>query len=156
LMNKLKALTIIEIVVTLAISTFIVMIAIMAYFVVNNQFSRYKDLNSELQSMYELHFLLQKDFEEADSLIQKNNSFLEIHENSTIVTYDFQKNYVFRQTVNITDSIPVTIELENESVFESSNLNYQYQIDPKFSKESWKIMNSLKTSSFIKLQQPDK
>jgi len=155
-MNKLKALTIIEIVVTLAISTFIVMIAIMAYFVVNNQFSRYKDLNSELQSMYELHFLLQKDFEEADSLIQKNNSFLEIHENSTIVTYDFQKNYVFRQTVNITDSIPVTIELENESVFESSNLNYQYQIDPKFSKESWKIMNSLKTSSFIKLQQPDK
>jgi hypothetical protein len=75
---KLKAITIIDIVVTLAISTFIVMIAMLVYLIVTAQFADYKRLNDELKDVYHLTFVLNKDFLESPTV--NYNS-----ENNTII-----------------------------------------------------------------------
>jgi len=109
---KLKAITIIDIVVTLAISSFIVMIAMLVYLIVTSQFADYKRLNDELKDVYHLTFVLNKDFLESPAV--NYNS-----ENKTI-TLDSAKSHKYiigqENIVRIMDEEVDTFRIKCENI----------------------------------------
>ncbi len=104
---RLKAFTIIEIIVTLAISTFIIMVAMMAYFVVNKQFSEYKRLNDELKAIYEVNFLMQNDFNESEVINFNEKDRTMLFEGGIKIKYQLRKNEIIRSSVNSIDTFSI-------------------------------------------------
>lgn len=121
---RLKAFTIIEIIVTLAISTFIVMVAMMVYLVVNKQFSEYKRLNDELQKIYEVNFLLQKDIQESKSFefnpVDSTLTFTGLNEQ---VHLKISEDLLIRQQTNNIDTFNLQLEFGtvNDLSFDSTS-----------------------------------
>ena len=67
-MKKLRAFTIIELVITLLISSIVISIIYYAYFLVNRQVGKYKDKKQSISSYFLFHKALQSDIDRADAI----------------------------------------------------------------------------------------
>ncbi|MEZ5199160.1 MAG: hypothetical protein R2764_23095 [Bacteroidales bacterium] len=104
---KLKAFTIVEIIVAMIISTFIIMIVMMVYFVLNTQFLIYKQLNEEVQKIYELHFLLQKDFDEAEAVYFNKDSNIMTLIGKKETKYQIYDSLIVRNSKSVSDTFAI-------------------------------------------------
>ncbi|MCD4665378.1 MAG: hypothetical protein K8R68_08905 [Bacteroidales bacterium] len=135
-MFRIKAITIIEIVVTLALGTIVIMIAMMAYMVVSNQFARYKQLNDELQKVYEVNFLLQKDIQESKSFeLNQTDSTLIIAGFNKIIYLRYSDNLIIRQYANNIDTFNLKLKIEDlkdkpvNNLVNSNDFRFTYFIE---------------------------
>lgn len=95
-MKKLKAFTIIELIVTMIISGIVISMAFTIYFKTSTSFQRYVINAQSINDAMALHVLLRKEFENAEN-VQFRRGRLEIHKGEHIIYYDFAEEYVIRE-----------------------------------------------------------
>jgi len=91
----MRAYTLIEVVVTLLLSTIIIGIAISGYFMINNQFKLFDTMTNESIDVLRFHNFLKSDFINTAVLeIEKNQ--LDCVINGTKIKYTFNENSIVR------------------------------------------------------------
>jgi len=110
-MKKIRSFTIIELVITMVITSVVVSFVYYSYFLLNNQFNTYSHRSMEIKQFYLLSGIWQRDFERADAIFDTLDSrhFVFSH-SDTIVRYSFDTNTIVRQSGGSVDSftLPAT------------------------------------------------
>ncbi|MBN1339744.1 MAG: hypothetical protein JXA03_10500 [Bacteroidales bacterium] len=67
--SRVTSMTIIELVVAMAISSFVVMMAVLVYLAVDNRFNVYRQVTNATEQMFELAFILRYDIDKAQIIV---------------------------------------------------------------------------------------
>ena len=113
MIKKIKAFTIIELVVVMILTAIIVGIVYSAYSIVGNQYSSYKKISVQNSRVALLSMLLSKDFTTAHYIKNGNEELFFYDKEDNIIRYGFDENYITRSGNSITDTFPVnTLNIE--------------------------------------------
>lgn len=131
-MNKLKAYTITELVISMVVTGIIISIAGTILFMFNKQHSTFQSSNKELHQINLLHTLLNKDFEQSESVKWSNNT-LSLESIEVRTEYSFEDNYVTRLEKSVIDTfhVPTTeINFEKNSELDLITLfEFDFQLN---------------------------
>lgn len=94
-MNKLKAYTILELVMVMLLSAIVISFAYGSYRVVSGMFTRFKQANEQTNQLALLEKLLRQDFLQADYLTQNERELSCFYPDKRIV-YTFEEDHVLR------------------------------------------------------------
>jgi hypothetical protein len=107
---KIKALTIIDIVITLAISTFIVMMSAIVYFIINKQYNNYKIINHEINEIHQFASVFTNDFNEADILFFSSAKNSIVIGSIDSIEYNLNEDRVIRRFKRDADTFGVILK----------------------------------------------
>jgi len=99
LQKKLKAFSIIEVMVSIVISGIVISTAYSVYVFTYKQFFRFASVKTEIRNYFELSSVLTRDFETAKKVIKKGNQEVEIQLIDNQINYSFFNNHILR-TIN--------------------------------------------------------
>jgi prepilin-type N-terminal cleavage/methylation domain-containing protein len=139
--SKLKAFTLMELIVGMIISSIVIAMAATGFRIVKVQFMEYKKTNDRIQQWTTLEYLLSKDAAECDRLERVNkNSFVARYPLDEI-TYRGMKNAVLRTQANMTDTFNIgpsemEMHLFNDRALTENGLIYKLGLKMKTSGES--------------------
>ncbi len=108
-MKKLKSFTLFEIVVVMAISTFVVSISLAVYELVNIQFINYKTMNEKIKELYQFTYAIQNDFEEAYIISSVGKDINFEMKNNVVCIYTFTDDCIVRKIKNSTDTFKINV-----------------------------------------------
>lgn len=112
-MKKLKAFTLIELVIAIVLSGFVMGMGSAGYLIMSKQFRNYKSINDNVSDAAELFSVLQCDIQQAKEVIKKSGSAIETSLKNRNVKYSFEKKYIVRNTGLVRDTFFVsTLNLE--------------------------------------------
>lgn len=154
--KKLKAFTLIEVLVTMLLTTIIIGIIYYAYEVVQKQFIHNKTNDEGITQLSMLNYLLEKDFNESAEVIAANNGITFLYNDLKSINYEFDEEYILRNTENVTDTFKIAVEnatqLFLESLVNKGDLVDRLEMDLKYSKESLYFVYTKEYASDILLQ----
>lgn len=120
-MKKLKAFTLMELIVGMAISCMLMGICFIAYKIVLNQFNSFSHNSSFLSEVSFCNYLLNKDFESAVAIEQPSDYAIDIELSETSqIHYVFEPDYVLRIQGDNADTIHVSTKDMKISYMDSS------------------------------------
>jgi prepilin-type N-terminal cleavage/methylation domain-containing protein len=136
-MNRIKAFTLLELVVVMAITSFIVVAGYFAYSSSQKRLAVFRSLSENKTDLTELGFLLKKDFEECESVSLSSPRKVALKQyNSADIIYAFEEDAVFRSTDQQRDTFLIPVKnvvaknleinpfyLESLSIFLKSSTN---------------------------------
>ncbi len=108
-MHKLRSFTLFEIVVVMAISTFVVSISWAVYELINVQFVSYKRTNEKIKELYQFTNAIQNDFEEAYIISGMGKDVNFEMKNNLINTYTFYDDCIVRKNKEIRDTFKINV-----------------------------------------------
>jgi len=133
-MKRLKAFTLIELIVALIISGIVISIAATCYQIVYKQYKEYKNVNETLSQAALLNMLLNKDFQNFQ-YVNKTSDGIEFSGFSTQQTsneeqktvYEFGQQYIIRKYTTIQDTFGVvlantSLKFQNKEIENNSTL----------------------------------
>ena len=104
-MKKLAAFTIIELMITLLISTIVISMGYFAYFLLNRQFDRYLSRTSKIKEYTLLATAWQIDFDRADRIVDTlDKEHILFNRQDTLVRYSINANSIIRESGGSRDS----------------------------------------------------
>lgn len=127
-MKKLKAFTLVELLVTMLISSIVIGICYTSYQIVSKQFNDYKALNEKTVEVMLLNELIEKDFLQADS-VMKDNMNVVCFNNNNQITYNFNNNRILRKQTEVQDTFFIQSENVQLKFDDKIAENYQSLID---------------------------
>lgn len=104
---KIKAFTILEVTISMAISAIVIMITYTAYQIISKGYINFNDKNDGLAMLITLDNLLKQDFIQADAVLLSSNGFI-FKKDSSKVIYELGDSLIVRKST-INDSFPVKI-----------------------------------------------
>lgn len=117
MMKKLKAFTVLELIVSMAISTMLIGTCFLAYQIIINQFTNYKITSQRTQDIVLCNYLLTRDINMAGSISQPEQGVFRLENGKTIITYTFELGYILRAKENSIDTFHLkTVDLETKEV----------------------------------------
>ena len=115
---KIKAFTILEIVISMAVMAIIITMVYLVYIFFTKNTSEYASMLTENFEMELFYSLLKEDFYKSDKvLVQEDNGFLVVYYDQSEVSYYSKAGFLFREIQNKKDSIPLGY-LEVNTLFE--------------------------------------
>ena len=149
--HKVKAFTIMEVVITMMISAILMVIICLIYLVISSSYNVFKGKNEELNTINTLDELLKKDFREG-RYIAGDQNIMTITRGKDSITYQWDKAYVVRSDAGVVDTFKVNTagrsvsfeqypfestnnilntidELKLDLVYKRDTLHYHYQAD---------------------------
>lgn len=120
-MKKLKAFTVMELIVGMVISTLLMGICFMAYKAVLKQFTNFKENNAAIQEITLTHYLLTKDTDKASKIYLKDESTLAFEFEAQPPTYyTFEEKYIIRESSIVIDTLNVSVSGTNFTLLDQS------------------------------------
>jgi len=126
-MKKLKAFTILELMVTMIISSLVIGIIYTSYDFIGKQFISYKVVNEEITEAMTSNSLINRDINDAGYIQKTTGGIHIIYKKEKSLNYIFEVQYVIREINNVRDtfSIPifnVEMRLLNEKQLQTGGL----------------------------------
>ena len=110
LQRRMKSFTLIELIVTMIISSIGIGIMGSAYRIVNHQYSSYKKMNEGISHIKQLNALLHKDFDNAMQVNWRNGTLEILNEkDEKEIIYKFNHNTITRLQANVNDVFEIKI-----------------------------------------------
>ena len=141
-MKKVKAFTLVELLVSMLISSIVISMAYVSYDIVYKQFSNYKNINKKINEVILIDMLLKNDFFQAKEIYCKTSDKLifkdkQNHEN----TYLFTPGYIIRKSNEVNDTLfigasKILFKFQNEELF-SDNASLTNKLMDEFCFESF-------------------
>jgi type II secretory pathway pseudopilin PulG len=95
--KKLASFTIIELVITMIITTIVISICYYTYLILDQQFTKYRKRSEAVNEYYLFSYALQRDAERSDGIKTTiDNSDILFSNDDTLIVYSFQSNFVTR------------------------------------------------------------
>jgi prepilin-type N-terminal cleavage/methylation domain-containing protein len=128
---KLKAFSMLELMVSILISGIIISAAYSVFIFSNKQFFKFTAIKTNIRDYFELSSTLKRDFEMAKKVIKKSDEQVEMQLTDKNINYQFGANYITRSTDLHTDTFmfpTADIELNtlannNENLIDYLKLN---------------------------------
>ncbi len=138
-MKKLKAFTILELIVAMTISSLLIGTCFFAYQIIIAQFSNYKANTQRIQEVALCNYVLTKDIDHANTIVQPEQGVLLLNNNSEKLTYIFERDYILRTNRAGTDTFRLAVEemetkkikLINELGIQEMVTNIEIRLSPK-------------------------
>ena len=111
-MYKLKAFTLMELLIGMIISSIVISFCYMSYSMIYKQYMNYKAVKVELVEALELNSVLNSDISKAEKIVFDNNKLILIKEENKSFEYNFLEKYILRKTGEVVDTfnlIPLNI-----------------------------------------------
>lgn len=131
--HKVKAYTILEVVIAMLVSVVVIFITYTAYSIVSRSYGNFRSKNEDMAILARLDQLLLRDFERAEVINGSGNQVSMTRDNGRMVSYEFANGYVVR-TDQIVDTFKVSTE-KYQTLFEGKPLGDGEELDVK-NKES--------------------
>lgn len=128
---KLKAFSILELMVAILISGIIISAAFSVFIFSNKQFFKFTAIKTDIRDYFELSSTLKRDFEMAKKVIKKSDEQVEMQLTDKNINYQFGANYITRTTTLHTDTFMFpstniqlnTLTNKNENLIDYLKLN---------------------------------
>lgn len=128
---KLKAFSILELMVAILISGIIISAAFSVFIFSNKQFFKFTAIKTDIRNYFELSSTLKRDFEMAKKVIKKSDEQVEMQLTDKNINYQFGVNYITRTTALHTDTFMFpstnievnTLTNNNENLIDYLKLN---------------------------------
>ena len=103
---KLKAFTLLEIMISLLISGIVISAVYSGYVFTHQQFLKFTGIKTEIRNYFELSEVLNREFENAKKVTTKRNREIEIELINKTINYSFETDYIVREIIkeNQTDT----------------------------------------------------
>lgn len=101
---KLKAFTILELLVAIFISGMVISAAYSVFIFSNKQIYKFTSIKANIRDYFEISSTLKRDFESAQKVLQVNEQELEMHLSDKTISYRFETNYITRHINMQTDT----------------------------------------------------
>lgn len=101
---KLKAFSILELMVAILISGIIISAAFSVFIFSNKQFFKFTAIKTDIRDYFELSSTLKRDFEMAKKVIKKSDEQVEMQLTDKNIIYQFGAKYITRTTTLHTDT----------------------------------------------------
>lgn len=124
-MKRLKAFTILELIVAMAISSLLIGMCFIAYQIIIVQFSNYKTNNQRIQDMTLCNYLLTRDVSSANTISQPQQGIFEFESHNEVLTYAFETDYIVRTNEGGADTFylkPLDLETKQLRLFNRTGL----------------------------------
>ena len=108
-MKKIKAFTIIEILITMVLSSIVIGAAIYVFLTFNTLLTKTSKRNMQNLEIISLHHILKKDFIEADEIREEYSSLLIQFNDDKKVYYDFEEDCVIRDAIVSRDTFNIKV-----------------------------------------------
>ena len=118
---KVKAFTLIELVVVMIISGILFSIAYFSFFIISQRFNHFSSASSSVMEISNLQTILNKDFDEAEFL-QLQGDDLIVKKDSLELLYHFEEDYLLRTQLDQVDTFHIPIE--NKSYYFKNAIYY--------------------------------
>jgi prepilin-type N-terminal cleavage/methylation domain-containing protein len=128
---KLKAFSMLELMVSILISGIIISAAYSVFIFSNKQFFKFTAIKTDIRDYFELSSTLKRDFEMAKKVIKKSDDQVEMQLTDKTINYQFGANYITRTTTLHTDTFMFsstnievnTLTNNNENLIDYLKLN---------------------------------
>ncbi len=107
---KVKSFTLAEIVVAMALTSIVLLIAYSAYRIINRQFVEYKNTSEVVKGIYQFIDVLEEDLEDGEVVVTLDDQVI-INKDGGVVKYGFGDNYILREWEEVRDTV-----ISNEEV----------------------------------------
>lgn len=136
-MKKIKAFTLLELLIGMIISTLVVGFSMMSYFIIYEQYLNYKSVKQTISDVMLMNTVIASDFTNAQTITAIDNNELNFNnENNTTIQYHFASEFITRQEDQIIDTFKIALNnklpvflLEKEN--EPTNLLSTFSFDAK-------------------------
>jgi len=108
-MKKIRAFTIIELVVVMVISGIAISIAGLSYDIINMQMLNYETTSARLLSTIQFNHLLKTDFIQAKKVIKEQGSLKFVSENKNEISYYFDEDNIIRRMAYLADTFQLSV-----------------------------------------------
>lgn len=107
-MQKLRAFTLMELLVGMIISSIVIGFCYMSYSIIYKQYKSYKILKLEIVETIQLNSILNTDFINAETVLFDNDKLILNSANRSQLQYDFNDNYILRKDGEVTDTFKLS------------------------------------------------
>ena len=107
MIRKIRAFTIIELVVVMILSGIIIGIVYSAYQIVSSQYENYRKANNQNTSMAVLTLLLNRDFSTAYSIKKEGERISFFDQENKVCSYAFAEDFIIRSTNAVEDTFHI-------------------------------------------------
>lgn len=144
--KKIKAFTILEMIVVMALSSLVILIALMAFLILQNQFTSFQKSSDSVNKFYFFFETIDRDIEQAYAYNNSNNEFV-IQKGTREIKYSFSDGLITREEMFVIDTlikdIP-QIQTEFQDLFQNEK-----QLDMTFYLEEDTLKYSFKYKTQI-------
>lgn len=134
-MKKVKAFTLMELLIGMIISTIVIGFCYMSYSLIYKQFMTYKAIKIELVEAMELNSVLNNDMGNSELILFDNNELTLVNEGKDALKYTFNETAVLRTAAAVVDTFklkPINIVahyLANENNLSNVVLSFSFDTD---------------------------
>ncbi len=119
--KKIPAFTLIELLVAMALSGIVIGIIYSAFMIIEKQYLLSKSREQQIHQLKKLDFVLENDFNEAESITKNQNEInLRKENNLNYIVYTLEEKYILRTKMNMIDTFWLQI-----NVLETKFLNQE-------------------------------
>ena len=165
-MQKLKAFTLLELLIAMVISSIVVAFGYSVYSLMYKQYLSYKKTKTEIVKTMQFNTVLTNDFYNSEEITFSENTIAIFRKNNEPLIYTFNDNFILRKANEITDTFKIaTTNIQEKFVFK--NESYPSTLIAKFSFDSqlsWDVQHFLFTKNYsaatllnkeVKFQKPE-
>jgi hypothetical protein len=132
-MRKLKALSLIELILGMVLSSIVVAFCYSGYSLIFERFMQFKKTKAKVNEIMQMNTTLLSDFSRANSIMYNNNQLSASCDSATF-QYEFNEEYVLRKMNEVVDTfflVPrdIKVKLLNEEPVEESGLLKEFSFD---------------------------
>ena len=136
-MKKIKAFTLLELLIGMIISTLVVGFSVMSYFIIYEQYLNYKSVKHTISDVMLMNMVIASDFTNAQTISDvDDNELIFNDDNDTLIHYHFSPEFITRQENEIIDTFKIAVNnrlpvflLEKDN--EPTNLVSAFSFDAK-------------------------
>src|ERR1035437_4240342 len=134
-MQKLKAFTLLELLIAMVISSIVVAFGYSVYSLMYKQYLSYKKTKTEIVKTMQFNTVLTNDFYNSEEITFSENTIVIFKKNNEPLLYTFNDNFILRKTNEITDTFKIaTTNIQGKFVFK--NESFQSTLIDEFSFDS--------------------
>lgn len=123
---KLKAYSLIEIIVALFLSAIVISAVYSGYVFTHQQFYKFTTIKTEIRNYFELSEVLNREFETAKKILKKGDREIEIETIDKVIQYSFNEDLILRKLGGRVDTFFFKIE---EVEIRSFNVSEELLVD---------------------------
>lgn len=122
-MKKLKAFTLMELMIGMIIGSIVVGFCYMGYSIIWKQFIDFKKTKQEINNTIQFNEILMNDFSRSEKILFSDNQ-LAFHSDSSVIIYNFTETFILRSNNDNTDTFKfVTSELQPQYLEEIKSVS---------------------------------
>ncbi|MFO0357000.1 MAG: type II secretion system protein J [Sphingobacteriaceae bacterium] len=141
-LNKLKGFTLIEVLITMCISTVIIMLSYSTFTFINKQFHNYKDQNNFLYKYVDLKHKVTDLFQSAISISSNSESEIKFITDTLVTSLEFNSNYILMRKKALCDTFYFKESKVNIGFLKEDKMNHlveELTIETTYSSQQFKL-----------------